>query len=94
MEFSDLKIQYFLTTGKTIPNEPSRHQVGQFRRFLDYAIKPTFGHKDIQIVCSDCGKPFKWKVSEQLYFESKGYQVTPHHCGKCKPAIKQGNHGR
>ena len=52
--------------------------------------------QDKTIECSDCGANFTFSVSEQEFFQSKGYTNEPKRCPECRDARKtqrQGNTG-
>lgn len=50
--------------------------------------------QDKTLTCRDCGADFIFSVSEQEFFEEKGFTNEPGRCPECRAARKQQrNHG-
>jgi len=81
---------YYWKTGKVIDKSSGRTQIHRFKDFLDELSGrvPHFGFRPIMIRCSGCNRIFEWTVPEQMWFEAKGYKVTPKHCPGCKSKSK------
>lgn len=47
-------------------------------------------YSDITLVCKTCNKEFNYSVSEQLFFEEKGFEA-PVRCHDCRNAKKARN---
>ncbi|MFA5603767.1 MAG: zinc-ribbon domain-containing protein [Bacilli bacterium] len=44
--------------------------------------------KDKTIVCKDCGADFVFTVSEQAFYEEKGFTNEPARCKECRDKKK------
>ena len=44
--------------------------------------------KDKKIICKDCGKEFLFTVSEQDFYEEKGFTNEPVRCKECRDKRK------
>lgn len=45
-------------------------------------------YSDRSLVCADCNAAFTFTVSEQEFFESKGFTSDPRRCPECRAARK------
>lgn len=45
-------------------------------------------YADRSIVCADCNSSFVFTVSEQEFYESKGFTTDPRRCPSCRAARK------
>lgn len=50
--------------------------------------------KDIEIVCKDCGETFTFTVSEQEFYEEKGFDNQPVRCKVCRDKRKAERNNR
>ncbi len=50
--------------------------------------------QDKTLVCKDCGNDFPFTVSEQEFYEQKGFTNEPGRCPECRAAKKEQNSGR
>ena len=48
---------------------------------------------DKSITCADCGATFKFSVSEQEFYASKGFASEPKRCAGCRQAKKAEREG-
>jgi CxxC-x17-CxxC domain-containing protein len=50
--------------------------------------------EDKTIICADCGQEFIFTVSEQEFFEEKGFASDPRRCKACRDAKRQNGGGQ
>lgn len=48
--------------------------------------------QDKALTCKDCGKEFIWTVSEQEFYQQKGFENAPVRCPDCR-ALKKAKMG-
>ena len=46
-------------------------------------------YQDKTIICKDCGQEFTFTVSEQEFFEEKGFTNEPQRCKPCRDQAKR-----
>ena len=50
-------------------------------------------YQDKTLVCKDCGQEFMFTVSEQEFYEEKGFTNEPQRCKPCRNARKNSGGG-